>query len=56
MYTEMTGDTPKAKMKAQIDENLKKIYEETLKEDVPDRFKKLLAQLAEKAGRDGGSQ
>ncbi len=56
MYPDMTGDTPKAKLNAQIDENLKRIYDETLKEEVPDRFKKLLAQLSEKAKPDGGGQ
>ncbi|MEJ6392133.1 NepR family anti-sigma factor [Gymnodinialimonas sp. 2305UL16-5] len=29
----------------QIDENLRRVYDETLKEDLPERFKDLLAQL-----------
>lgn len=28
-----------------IDENLKRVFQETVSEDVPDRFKDLLAQL-----------
>ena len=48
MIMNMTGDSPKAKLKAQIDENLKRIYDEALKEEVPDRFKLLLGQLRQK--------
>lgn len=29
----------------QIDENLKRVYQETLEENIPDRFRDLLAQL-----------
>ena len=29
----------------QIDENLKRVYQETLEEEIPDRFRDLLAQL-----------
>ncbi|GHC54701.1 NepR family anti-sigma factor [Neogemmobacter tilapiae] len=32
-------------MRAQIDENLKRVYEASLSEDLPDRFKDLLSQL-----------
>lgn len=45
MYVEMTEDTPNTKLRAQIKENLKRVYEDALKEDVPDRFKLLLEQL-----------
>jgi hypothetical protein len=31
-----------------IDENLKKVYQEILSEEVPDRFKQLLDQLRQK--------
>ena len=48
MIMNMTGDSPKAKLKAQIDENLKRIFDEVLKEEVPDRFKLLLDQLRQK--------
>lgn len=30
-----------------IEENLKKVYQETLEQDIPDRFKVLLARLKE---------
>lgn len=36
--------TPK---RNQIDENLKRVYNEMLQEDVPDRFEELLKQLRE---------
>lgn len=35
----------------EIDENLKRVYQAGLAEDVPDRFTKLLAQLREKEGK-----
>lgn len=35
----------------QIDENLKRVYQEALEQDVPDRFTQLLAQLREKGVR-----
>jgi hypothetical protein len=35
----------------QIDENLKRVYEEALSEDIPDRFKELIARL--RAKEDG---
>jgi len=35
-------------LKAEIDENLRKIYNALLKEDVPDRFRDLLEQLRKK--------
>lgn len=35
-------------IKAQIDENLKRVYHEALATDVPDRFTELLAQLKAK--------
>ncbi|MEO6300132.1 MAG: NepR family anti-sigma factor [Paracoccaceae bacterium] len=34
-----------ANLRAQIDANLKRVYDETLDEKVPDRFKELLEQL-----------
>lgn len=35
-------------IKAQIEENLKRVYQSALVEEVPDRFKLLLQQLKEK--------
>jgi Anti-sigma factor NepR len=40
-----TGKDP---IKAQIDENLKRVYQAALVEEVPDRFKLLLEQLRAK--------
>lgn len=48
MYQDMTQEPTKSRLKQQIDENLKRVYDEALKEDVPDRFKKLLQQLKDK--------
>ncbi|MFC3183002.1 NepR family anti-sigma factor [Cypionkella sinensis] len=40
-------------IKAQIEENLKRVYQSALVEEVPDRFKMLLQQLKEKdAGKN----
>lgn len=35
----------------EIDDNLKRVYQEALKDEVPERFSKLLAQLREKEGK-----
>lgn len=41
-----------------IDDNLKRVFQETLSEEVPDRFKDLLAQLKQQDSKasGGGSQ
>ena len=44
----MPDRKPKAKLRQDIDENLKRVFNEALEEDVPDRFKLLLAQLKAK--------
>ena len=49
MYSDMADSTPRSKMRDQIDENLKRIYDETLHEDIPDRLTQLLDQLRRKA-------
>jgi hypothetical protein len=36
----------------QIDENLKRAYDEALREDIPDRFKDLLAKLRAKGSAE----
>lgn len=38
---------PKASLERQIDENLRRVYQQTLEESVPDKFLQLLAQLKE---------
>ena len=47
-----TAADGKDPIKAQIDENLKRVYQSALVEEVPDRFKLLLQQLkAKEAGQ-----
>ena len=43
----MVQNQKKSSIRRQIDENLRRVYEETLEEGVPDRFAELLNQLAE---------
>lgn len=43
-------DAPK--IKAQIDENLKRVYDEALEAEVPARFKELLEQLRQKGAKN----
>jgi len=45
LYPRPAGKSP---IRAQIDENLKKVYQAALDEEVPDRFKALLDQLRAK--------
>lgn len=55
MTKEKDKDAPKRQaIRAQIDENLKRVYANALEEGLPDRFRDLLAQLQEKdrANRD----
>jgi hypothetical protein len=54
MFSDMSEKTPRSKIKVQIDENLKRIYDEVLHEEVPDRFKSLLQQLRDKTEKGGG--
>lgn len=54
----MPGSDRKSRARtAQIDENLKRVYDDMLNEEVPDRFKNLIQQLkkSEKAGEQEGS-
>ncbi len=51
MIEEMTDEASKARLQKQIDENLKRVYQDALKEEVPDRFKLLLEQLKAKEGK-----
>ncbi|MCB1338211.1 MAG: transcriptional regulator [Maritimibacter sp.] len=44
----MKQTNDKAKLQAQIDENLKRVYQEALDERLPDRFQELLEQLRDK--------
>lgn len=57
--TKETDDTsPRRRaIRDQIDENLKRAYSATLNEEIPDRFRDLLAQLKARGTPDkGGAQ
>lgn len=49
MHSEMAEKTPKSNVRRHIDENLRRIYDETLNEQIPDRLTQLLEQLRQKA-------
>lgn len=58
MSNERKGDGPDRRaIRAQIDENLKRVYAATLNEELPDRFRELLAQLKARdgSGKDGAA-
>lgn len=40
----------RADLRAQIDQNLRKVYEQALEEDLPDRIKDLVEALRRKTG------
>lgn len=44
----MDKDKDKALSRVAIDENLRRVYEETLDEKVPDRFRSLIEQLRQR--------
>jgi hypothetical protein len=48
---EMGQDKEEPRLRAQIDENLKRVYDEALSAEMPERFKVLLAQLREKEAK-----
>lgn len=48
MMNEMPSNPTKSSLRQQIDDNLKRVYDEALQEEIPDRFKQLLAQLKQK--------
>ena len=48
MYVDKSDSNPKSMIKGQIDENLKRIYDETLNEQIPDRLLALVRQLRAK--------
>jgi hemerythrin-like domain-containing protein len=54
----MAKDRKKSPVHEQIEENLRRVYDEALNDQVPDRFMELLRQLKEAetkkpAGKDG---
>ena len=56
MYDE-NENAPEPRVSKQIDENLKRVYQEIVGDDVPDRFRALLDQLKSQdgAGSQGGA-
>ncbi|WP_226550090.1 NepR family anti-sigma factor [Celeribacter naphthalenivorans] len=48
----MAQQKPKHNLDEQIEMNLKKVYQKTLDEEVPDRFLELLEQLKEQDARN----
>lgn len=55
MTKDKDGDATKRQaIREQIDENLKRVYTATLNEELPDRFRDLLAQLKGKEGTGTG--
>ncbi|SLN37429.1 hypothetical protein ROJ8625_01710 [Roseivivax jejudonensis] len=50
----MAQPRDKTKQAQVIDDNLKRVYQDMLKEDVPDRFLTLLEQLKEQEQGDAG--
>lgn len=51
----MARETPKTSLDEQIEENLRKVYQRTLEEDVPDRFMDLLEKLKEQDAQNDQS-
>ncbi len=51
----MASDRKKSSVEQQIDENLKRVYDDAMKDELPDRFMDLIAQLKAKEGigKDG---
>jgi hypothetical protein len=45
MYGNMASDSSKDKIQRQIEENLKRVYDDALSEPVPSKFQDLLDQL-----------
>ena len=51
---QMTLKTQKSSSSKQIDESLKRVYEDALNEDVPDKFLDLIAKLKASEETDDG--
>ncbi len=49
----MAHDSENDNVRRQIDENLRRVYQEKVEEELPDRFKQLLQQL--KQQENGGA-
>jgi hypothetical protein len=51
MIEQMTEDPKKSRLKQQIDDNLKRVYDDALNAEVPDRFKTLLEELKKREAK-----
>lgn len=49
----MAHDSENDNVRRQIDENLRRVYQEKVEEELPDRFKLLLEQLKQKEQNGG---
>lgn len=49
----MSQRKAKTSVNEEIDDNLRRVFNQTLEEDIPDRFKTLLDQLAAKKEQTG---
>jgi hypothetical protein len=45
MHRAMAEEHPKSKLQEEIDQNLRRVYNDALSQDIPDRFKQLLEEL-----------
>lgn len=52
----MSPKKPKSNLNDEIDENLRRVFAQSLEEEVPDRFKTLLDQLRTKDGESSKGQ
>ena len=52
VWQAMAQNKDAPKIRAQIDENLKRVYDEALEAEVPARFKELLEQLRQKGAKN----
>ena len=51
----MASESENASIQRQIDENLKRVFQSKVEEDLPDRFKELLQQLKKREAEGGSS-
>jgi hypothetical protein len=50
MPDDMTYDKRKSRVREEIDANLKRVYEQVVNEEIPDRLKELLDKLRKSEG------
>ncbi|GAA5080731.1 hypothetical protein KUV65_02365 [Maritalea mobilis] len=52
----MAQQQKKSSIDKQIDENLKRVFDQTLNEELPEKFLDLISQLKAKESADGGAE